>query len=380
MGARGKSFSRAEGEFMRRTLALAERGYGGTSPNPMVGAVLVRNGEIIGEGWHKRAGEAHAEVNAIAAARRNVSHLHGASLFVTLEPCSTTGRTGACTGAILESGIAEVIVAARDPNPEHSGKGFSLLRKAGVRVRTGLLEAEANRLNEAFNHWIVRRSPWVVLKCAMSLDGKIATNSGESKWITGEKARGTGMKLRLGADAILVGINTVLRDDPALTLRPAPGLKIPAWKRVKRIVLDPEARISKAARVIAEEQAAETIVVVTRRAPKERIALLGKVVRVLVAPTLRDGRRINLRWLLEKLGSEEITSVLVEGGGETHANFFRQDLVRRAYFFYASLIITGRRAPKAVGGARTMRPPFKLKEVEWNKVGGDLLCSGLVGR
>jgi diaminohydroxyphosphoribosylaminopyrimidine deaminase / 5-amino-6-(5-phosphoribosylamino)uracil reductase len=378
MAARGEKFSRVEEDFMRRALALAERGYGGTSPNPMVGALLVKGGRILGEGWHQRAGEPHAEVNAMAAAGTD---FRGASLYVTLEPCSTHGRTPPCTDAIIQAGISEVIVAATDPNPKHSGQGFTILRKAGIKVRTGLLREEADRLNEAFNFWVTERRPWVICKCAMSLDGKIATNPGESKWITGAKARDFGMRLRLGADAILVGINTIIRDDPRLTLRPVPGMKAPPWKRLRRIILDPGARISERARVFTGEHRDLTTVIVGAGALKKRVNALEKVAQVMVAPANRS-REINLRWVLRKLAAEGITSLLVEGGGETHARFFRQALVNRVHFFYAPILITGRAAPKGVAGNRTLLRGrgMRLEEVEWRKIGPDLLCSALVQR
>jgi diaminohydroxyphosphoribosylaminopyrimidine deaminase/5-amino-6-(5-phosphoribosylamino)uracil reductase len=382
MGARGEKFSPAEESFMRRALALANRGYGGTTPNPMVGAVIVRAGKIIGEGWHRKAGEAHAEVNAISAARRRGENLQRATLFVTLEPCSTHGRTPPCTTAILESGIKRVVVAARDSNPKHSGAGFALLRKSGIAVRSGLLEAEATRLNEVFNHWIKRRTPYVVCKCAMSLDGKIATNSGESKWITGEKARRFGMRLRLGADAIIAGVNTILRDDPSLTLRKVPGIRIPEGKQWRRIVLDPEGRIPLGARILIDESAGTTTVVVTRHAETSKVKAIEKRARVILAPTIGKSRQINLRWLMKTLGKEGLASVLVEGGGETHYSFFGQSLVNRVHFFYAPLVITGRFAPKAVGGERTLAhgKGVRLTEVEWMALGPDLLCSALVKR
>jgi diaminohydroxyphosphoribosylaminopyrimidine deaminase/5-amino-6-(5-phosphoribosylamino)uracil reductase len=377
MATRGEKFSRAEEEFMKRALVLARRGYGGTSPNPMVGAVLVKKGEIVGEGWHKRAGEPHAEINALLQSK---ARARNASLFVTLEPCSTFGRTPPCTEAIIKSGISEVIVAAKDPNPKHSGEGFSILRKAGIKVRTGLLAEEAERLNEPFNFWVTQRRPWVISKCAMSLDGKIATNNGESKWITGVKARELGMRLRLGADAIVAGINTILRDDPALTLRPVPGVKIPAWKQLRKVVLDPEGRIPVSAQVLRDRNAALTTIVLGSSAPERRMKELEKVARVMIAPLIGSPCEINLRWLLKKLGVEGVTSVLVEGGGETHARFFRQSLVNRVHFFYAPLIIAGRSAPKSVAGRRTLRGGrgVKLAHVEWSKVGADLLCSALV--
>lgn len=365
---------------MRRALRLAERGYGGTSPNPMVGAVIVRAGKILGEGWHERAGEPHAEVNAIRAARRHMKDLRGATLYVTLEPCCTFGRTPPCTAAIIESGIKTVFVGAKDPNSKHSGKGFSVLRKAGVAVRPGLFTEACARLNEAFNHWIVQRRPFVVCKCAMSLDGKIATISGDSKWITGQTARRFGMRLRVGADAIVAGVNTILRDDPALTLRPERGVKIPEWKQLRRIVLDPSGRIPESARVLNDEHASLTTIVVTSEATQRKLRALERLVSVVVAPATAIGDEINLRWLLRSLGKDGITTLLIEGGGETHYSFLRQTLVNRVYFFYAPLVITGRAAPKSIGGDHTLGrgKGLRLAKVEWSKVGHDLLCSALV--
>jgi diaminohydroxyphosphoribosylaminopyrimidine deaminase/5-amino-6-(5-phosphoribosylamino)uracil reductase len=212
----------------------------------------------------------------------------------------------------------------------------------------------------------------------MSLDGKIATNSGDSKWITGAKARTFGMRLRLGADAIVAGVNTILRDDPALTLRAKTGLKVPAWKELRRIVLDPSGRIPESARVLNDEKASSTTVVVTSDASVSKVRTLEKKVRVIIAP--RRSGQINLQWLLKKFASEGVTTVLVEGGGETHYSFLRQGLVNRIYFFYAPLMITGRNAAKAVGGEQTLRAGrgLRLKNVTWSKMGDDLLCSALV--
>jgi len=370
-------FTAADEIFMRRALALAAKGYGGTSPNPLVGAVLAQNGEIIGEGWHRRAGEPHAEINALAAARHRRQTVQEAELYVTLEPCSTFGRTPPCTEAIIQSGVRRVVIAARDPNPRHAGIALKILRRAGIEARAGLLAAEASRLNESFNHWITRREPFVTLKAAMSLDGKIATRAGESKWITGPRARAFGMRLRLGADAILAGVGTIIQDDPALTLRPARGLRVPAWKRLRRIVLDPRARIPLGARVLTDEFADLTTVVASARASSRCLRALEKKCRVLHAPLLRDGRTLDLRWLLRELGREEVTSLLIEGGGETHAGFLAQNLVHRAFFFYAPLVIGGRAAPKAVGGGDSLAVPPRLREPEWRRLGPDLLLTGL---
>src|SRR5581483_4080133 len=266
----------------------------------------------------------------------------GATLYVTLEPCSTHGRTPPCTDAIVAAGIKRVIAGATDTNPAHAGRGFQLLRRKGTEVVTGVLAEKANRLNEAFNHWIVRHTPFVTVKAAMTLDGKIATAEGESKWITGSRARAYGMKLRQGADAVLVGINTVLADDPALTVR---GLREPNTPR-RRVLLDAMARTPLKAQVVADKFHAFTMVVVSRRAPRARVAGLAKRVRVIVAPERRG--RLDLRWLMKKFGSEGITSLLVEGGGEVNASFLLGGWTQRVAFFYAPKILGGRDARKAV--------------------------------
>jgi diaminohydroxyphosphoribosylaminopyrimidine deaminase / 5-amino-6-(5-phosphoribosylamino)uracil reductase len=356
---------------MRMALRLARRGFGLTSPNPMVGAVLVRDGAVIGQGWHRRAGQAHAEIEALRNAQRRGHSARGATLYVTLEPCSTHGRTPPCTDAIIAAGIRRVVAAAADPNPAHQGRGFALLQRAGLEVSAGLLAGEAAELNEAFHHWIVRRTPFVTIKAGMSLDGKIATVGGESRWITGEKARAVAMKLRAGADAILVGVKTVLADDPSLTVR-RPGFKDKRWRR---IILDPRARTPLTAKVVADKHAASTIVVVTKAAPPRRATALGRRVRLLRAPMRAHG--IDLRWLLEKLGQEEITSLLVEGGGETNAAFLAKGLVHRVAFFYAPLVLGGRGAPKAVAGqgvARVSQAP-ELHHARWRRIGSDILLT-----
>ncbi len=361
---------------MRRALALAAKGYGATSPNPMVGAVLVRNGEIIGEGWHKRAGEPHAEIKALASAKRRGCDPRGATLYITLEPCSTFGRTPPCTDAILAHGIARVVIGSIDPNPRHAGRAERILRGQGLRVERGLLASDCTHLNEAFNYWILEGRPFVTLKSAMSLDGKIASNSGESKWITSVKAREIGMKLRLGTDAILCGINTVLRDDPALTLRG----RVPPQKKLRRIILDRDARIPLSARVLNDEQAGDTTVIVSSKAEIRTVRALEKKAQVRAIALERDQRTFKLDRLLKILGAEEITSLLVEGGGETHAKFLAQRVAQRIYFFYAPLVITGRDAPKSVAGPHTVNggKGFRLSWPKWRLVGADLLLTGLV--
>lgn len=363
--------------FMRRGLALARRGYGTTSPNPMVGAVLVKGGRIIGQGWHHCAGEPHAEIEALRDAERRRNSPEGATLYVTLEPCCTHGRTPPCTAAIKAAGIKRVVIAAKDPNPQHAGRGFLILRRAGIEVEHGVLAEEATKLNEAFNQWIVQRTPFVTVKAAMTLDGKIATASGESKWITGEEARAERMRLRAGADAILVGVNTVLADDPSLTVRETPKTKIQT-SRLRRIVLDSQARTPLKAKVVSDEFAALTTIVVGEGAPARRIAALAKRAQVWTAP-LRGGR-IDLRWVLKRLGGEKVTSLLVEGGGEVNASFLLGGFAQRVAFFYAPKILGGRDSRKAVAGegARSLNEILNLCDVEWRRVGEDLMMTARV--
>ncbi len=360
---------------MRAALRLAKRGLGTTSPNPMVGAVLVSSGRVIGQGWHRKAGLPHAEIEALRDASRQGNSTKNATLYVTLEPCSTTGRTPPCTEAIIGAAIGRVVVGAIDPNPLHAGKGLRILKENGVKVTSGLLSGECAALNEAFNHWIVNRTPWITVKAAMTLDGRIATSSGESKWITGEKARAMGMRLRRSADAVLVGINTVLADDPQLTFRT--GARAKAIPR-RRIILDSLARTPVNSRVISDEFKEFTTIVAGERAPKKRVAALEKNVRVLVAP--RNGAGIDLNWLMGKLGAEGVTSLLVEGGGEVNASVLLGGYAHRVVFFYAPKILGGRDALRAVAGEGVMKlsDAIRLSNVQWSKAGADLVLTGCV--
>lgn len=365
---------------MRLALRLASRARGQTSPNPLVGAVLVRAGRVIGQGWHRKAGEPHAEIESLRAAEGRGEKIRGATLYVTLEPCCTHGRTPPCTEAILAAGIKRVVVAATDPNPKHAGRGFHLLTKAGVKVSHGVLADESARLNEAFNHWIIRRTPFVTVKAAMTLDGKIATASGESKWITGEAAREEGMKLRAGADAILVGVNTVVADDPSLTVRLGESSKLKVQSsRLRRIVLDTQARTPLKAKLVTDQWAGLTTIVVGRDTPARRVAALARRVNVLRAPVRRDGR-LDLRWLLRQLGRENVTSLLVEGGGEVNASFLLNRLAQRIVFFYSPKVLGGKKARHAVAGDGATGWPdiLTLREVEWRRLGADLMLNALL--
>jgi diaminohydroxyphosphoribosylaminopyrimidine deaminase/5-amino-6-(5-phosphoribosylamino)uracil reductase len=285
-----------------------------------------------------------------------------------------------------------VVAGATDPNPSHRGKAFGVLKRAALKLETGVLGEECERLNEAFNHWIVHRTPFVTVKAAMTLDGKIATATGESKWITGPAARGYGMKLRQGADAILVGINTVLTDDPSLTVRVQSSKSKVQGHLLRRIVLDAHARTPLDARVV-NDGLAQTTIVVSQFAPKHRVAKLTSRVQVLVAPLSGRGRKgrapglrasrsrppaaLDLKWLLRELGSQGVTSLLVEGGGEVNASFLLNRLAHRIAFFYAPKILGGRASIRAVAGegARTMEEALDLAEPIWRKLGPDWLLT-----
>lgn len=363
-------------QWMRHALQLACKGRGDTAPNPTVGAVLVKRGKLIGRGWHRKAGGPHAEVEALTDTIRRGHNPRGATLYVTLEPCCTQGRTPPCTDSIIAAGIKRVVVAATDPNPIHAGKGFRLLRQAGIAVDRGVLSSEALAMNEPFNHWIVNGSPWVTVKAAMTLDGKIATAKGESKWITSERSRRNAMEIRRCADAILVGVNTVLHDNPSLTVRC--GGQKPRSKR--RLVLDSHARTPLTAKVVNDLFAHLTTIVVTSAASKRRTAALAKRVRVLVAPT--ENGRVNVSWLLRRLGEEGVTSLLVEGGGDVNASFLLSGLAHRVAFFYGPIILGGRDARKAVAGAGILRlaDAIQLRDIDWKRLGPDLLLTARVGK
>jgi diaminohydroxyphosphoribosylaminopyrimidine deaminase/5-amino-6-(5-phosphoribosylamino)uracil reductase len=361
-----------EKSFMRRAITLAKRALGETSPNPHVGAVITRNDEIIGQGFHRTAGQPHAEIEAIEDAKSKGHTCRGASLFVTLEPCSTQGRTPACSNAVIAEGFNSVFIGTLDPNPKHSGRAIALLQEHGITVKPGILEAQCNALNEGFNYWIRHSTPLVTLKAGMTLDGKIATASGESKWITGEQSRKFAMTLRRQTDAIMVGVQTVLKDDPQLTIRSSPQRKKP----LRRIVLDTHGRTPPDSKLATDEWRASTIVIISEKADKQRINALKNRVQVWIAPLDANGR-IDLQWTLKELGKAEVLSLLVEGGGTVHGNFVDGRLFHKIAFFYAPKILGGKDSVKAVGGAgaRTQNDICHLENIRWRSLGDDLLLT-----
>ncbi len=352
---------------MRRVLALARQGEGYTRPNPLVGAVVVKDGVIIAEAYHERFGGPHAEVLALERAGERAQ---GAELYVNLEPCVDFPgkKTPPCTAAIIRAGIRRVVVAVRDPNPAVAGRGVAELKAAGIEVVEGVLAEEARKLNEIFFHWITTRTPFVALKLALTLDGKIASHTGKSRWITGPAARTRVHELRRRYAAVLVGANTVLLDDPELTVREVAG------PQPLRIVLDGEGRVPPSARVF--NRAAKTLVATARMRPETEETLRAQGVEVLRLPAQEQG--VDLRRLLAVLGERGVDSVLVEGGGEVAWSFLSQELVHKIYFFYAPLILGGRRAVPAVGGEGFADPSqgIRVRDLTVEEVGGDLLLTG----
>lgn len=346
----------------------------------MVGALLIKGERILGQGYHHKAGQPHAEIEAISDAERRGFSPKGATLYVTLEPCSTYGRTPPCTEAIIAAGIKQVMIGTLDPNPKHAGRGLNLLADHGVRVEVAKepLAADCAALNAPFNHWIVHRTPWVRVKAAMTLDGKIATESGQSKWITGEVSRRFAMGLRFEADAILAGVNTIIADDPSLTLRLMGKRKV---RPLRRLVLDPRARIPLTAKLLNDDHASLTTVVVAPGAAKRSVQALEKKAQVLHCPTREpETNGLDLAWLLRQLGSQEITSLLVEGGGETVAAFLEQGLANEVAFFYAPRILGGSKSRRGVAGtgASTREELLPLMNPKWRKLGPDLLLQAAV--
>ncbi len=334
-----------DSQFMKRALRLARRGR--TSPNPMVGAVVVRDGRVVGEGFHPKAGEPHAEVFALRSAG---DLARGADLYVTLEPCCHEGKTGPCTEAVIGAGIRKVCAAMVDPYPEVAGKGIERLREAGVEVEVGLLESEARELNRGFIKCVTCGRPFVLWKAAMTLDGKIATRTGDSRWVSGEASRARVHRLRAQSDAIMVGIGTVLADDPSLTVRTnRQGARDArnAHNQPIRIVVDSEGRVPADAKVLNGEAA--TIVVTKRTAPEANLDKLWSAgVRVLGVKDI-DGR-IDLGYLLGELGKMGVQNVLLEGGGELAASMIAAGLVDRGLIFVAPKIAGGRDAKSPVEG------------------------------
>jgi diaminohydroxyphosphoribosylaminopyrimidine deaminase/5-amino-6-(5-phosphoribosylamino)uracil reductase len=350
--------------WMRRALRAAAKARGRTSPNPMVGAVLVKGGRVVGEGYHAKAGEPHAEIVALGIAQERAK---GSTLYLNLEPCAHQGRTPPCAPRVVQSGVKKAIIGMRDPNPRVEGKGIHILEEGGLEVRVGVLEQECRKLNEAFCKHITTGFPFVILKAASTLDGKIATRAGDSKWISSEASRRLVHRLRNEVDGIVVGIETILKDDPLLTAR------VPRGRDPTRIILDAHLRIPEDARVI-ETLPSKTILVATEKAPLEKVERLrGRGVEVWRLDSVEG--KIDLKTCLAKLGAMGMMSLLVEGGSQVYGSFLDEGLVDKLVLFLAPRLMGDPRAlgifgGKGVGHLEEAKP---LRDMKVKRVGGDLL-------
>lgn len=356
-------------EYMKYALMLAEKGRGRTSPNPVVGAVIVKDGRIIGEGWHKKYGENHAEINAFENAETRGESVEGAEMYVTLEPCSHYGKTPPCAKAIIEKKIKKVYIGLLDPNPLVAGRGADMLRDAGIQVETGVLEDECRKTNKIFLKYITEKRPFVIMKTAMTLDGKIASYTGDSKWVSSEASRHAVQKMRNSLTGIMVGIGTVLADDPQLTCR------LPDGRDPVRIIVDSHLSIPLDAKVLKDDN---FIIATTEKCDAEKLMKLGD--RVLV--TKSQNGKVDLERLMELLGQRGIDSILLEGGGSLNEAALRAGIVDRVADFIAPKIIGGKDAKTPVEGEgfETMSQAIQLENIETSKIGDDLLIQGTLVR
>lgn len=356
--------------YMSLAIQMAAKASGQTGINPVVGCVVVKDGRIVGIGTHLKRGEGHAEVHALKMAG---SEAQGATVYVTLEPCSHHGKTPPCSDLIIHSGAARVVVAATDPNPVVSGTGVNRLREHGIEVSTGLMEEQSLALNEKFNKYITTRLPFVTLKTASTLDGKIATEQGDSKWVTGSVAREQTHTLRHQHAAIMVGIGTALADDPQLTTRAA----VPAIHPV-RIVVDSKLRLPLEARVVSDKTA-PTIVLTTEGADAEKRRLLQEAGVEVIA--CGDGLAVDMRAALEELGRREICSILLEGGGKLSGTMLDQGLIDKVVLYYATKFVGGASAPQniALPGRAYMSEAIQLERVQVEMAGDDICVTGYPG-
>ena len=357
---------------MKRALELAARALGRTCPNPVVGAVIEKDGQIVGEGYHHQAGTPHAEVHALNAAGENAV---GATMYVTLEPCSHYGRTPPCADAIIKAGIKKTVIATVDPNPQVAGQGIQKLIDAGIEVEIGVMQREAARLNESFFKYIQTGLPLVAIKTAMTLDGKIAANSGDSKWITGETARHYVHQLRNVYDAILVGIGTVLKDDPLLNTR----LDIEGVRDPVRIIIDTNLELPLGSNIARTANQQRTLVFCCDQADGMKRAQLESLGLEVIDITSESGL-IPLERVLEILGRLGLCSLLVEGGGEINGYLLEHRLVDKLYWFIAPKIVGGRKAPSPIGGQGVdyMQDVLVLKSIEMQNFAEDILITGYI--
>ena len=372
MNRKNGDFLSYDEKYMRLAMQLAGNAIGRTSPNPLVGAVIVKDNRVVGCGWHRKAGTPHAEVHALNQAGELAQ---GADVYVTLEPCAHYGKTPPCAKALVEAKVKNVYGGLLDVNPKVAGKGFKILEDAGIHVEYGFLQDELRKQNEVFFKWIEHKKPFVVLKAAMTLDGKIATATGQSKWITNETSRAYGYKLRDIYDGIVVGINTVIEDNPMLTAR------VDGGKNPIRIVVDSSLRIDINANVV-QDKSAKTIVATTDKADKDKILKLQAQDVDVIVVDKDENDKVDIEKLLDILGQKNICSILVEGGATLSGSFVAKKLVDKVYFFIAPKIIGGKEAktPVAGTGILNLQEALALKDIQIEKIEEDILIIGRVDK
>lgn len=353
-------------KYMQQALSLAEKGRGSVSPNPMVGCVIVKNNKVIAQGWHQKAGQSHAEILALKYAGVKA---RGATMYVNLEPCFHEGRTPPCVDEVIKAGIAHVVVAMKDPNPKVAGKSLRKLRQNKIQVTTGILNKEAQALNAAFIKYITTSQPYVTAKCAQTLDGRIACFNGESKWITSEKTRQLSRRMRKEFDAILIGSNTMIKDDPCLQ----------QTKGVLKVVVDSTLKLSEKAQLFSVSDPKEILIATTDECPlSKKEAFEDKGVEVVVLPT--KNKRVNLKSLLSYLGKREVARLLIEGGGTVIGSALKDKLVDEMHIFMAPKIIGDARAIPAIQGLspKNMDQVLELSDWQTEVIGKDLFIKAKV--
>lgn len=372
MNRKNGDFLSYDEKYMRLAMQLAGNAIGRTSPNPLVGAVIVKDNRVVGCGWHRKAGTPHAEVHALNQAGELAQ---GADVYVTLEPCAHYGKTPPCAKALVEAKVKNVYGGLLDVNPKVAGKGFKILEDAGIHVEYGFLQDELRKQNEVFFKWIEHKKPFVVLKAAMTLDGKITTATGQSKWITNETSRAYGYKLRDIYDGIMVGINTVIEDNPMLTAR------VDGGKNPIRIVVDSSLKIDINANVV-QDKSAKTIVATTDKADKDKILKLQAQDVDVIVVDKDENDKVDIEKLLDILGQQNICSILVEGGATLSGSFVAKKLVDKVYFFIAPKIIGGKEAktPVAGTGILNLQEALALKDIQIEKLEEDILIIGRVDK
>lgn len=372
MNRKNGDFLSYDEKYMRLAMQLAGNAIGRTSPNPLVGAVIVKDNRVVGCGWHRKSGTPHAEVHALNQAGELAQ---GADVYVTLEPCAHYGKTPPCSKALVEAKVKNVYGGLLDVNPKVAGKGFKILEDAGIHVEYGFLQDELRKQNEVFFKWIEHKKPFIVLKAAMTLDGKIATATGQSKWITNETSRAYGYKLRDIHDGIMVGINTVIEDNPMLTAR------VDGGKNPIRIVVDSSLKIDINANVV-QDKSAKTIVATTDKADKDKILKLQAQDVDVIVVDKDENDKVDIEKLLDILGQQNICSILVEGGATLSGSFVAKKLVDKVYFFIAPKIVGGKEAktPVAGTGILNLQEALSLKDIQIEKLKEDILIIGRVDK